>query len=172
MLLRRAFFYWQFIAAIVLPLWLFVGWGISSGSGWSFVGLLVLAPLLFVFLTIVSVLVYMRAGVRRTNAVSWTDVLLIGVLHAAIVVFGLFTPASSAIAVLGVVLGLAAFWGAVWQLVEETRARARAALREFEQMTTPTAGPRAHSVDGRVIVVEEHSADVGSSGTDDRSRQR
>lgn len=156
MLLRRAFFYWQFIAALVLPLWLFVGWGLSNGSGWSFVGLLVLAPLLFVFLTIVGVIVYMRAGVRRTNAVSWMDVGLLGAVHAAIIVFGLFTEATSAIAVLGVVLGLAAFWGAVWQLVDETRSRARAALREFEQMTTaPTTAPRAHSVDGRVIVVEE-----------------
>ena len=156
MLLRRAFFYWQFIAAIVLPLWLFVGWGVSSGSGWSFVGLLVLAPFLFVFLMIVSVLVYMRAGVRRTNTVSWMDFGLVGALHVAIVVFGLFTGATSAIAVLGVILGLAAFWGAVWQLVEETRSRARAAMREFEQMATaPTTATRAHSVDGRVIVVEE-----------------
>ncbi|RUQ97577.1 hypothetical protein [Labedella endophytica] len=156
MLLRRAFFYWQFIAAIVLPLWLFVGWGVSDASGWSFVGLLVLAPLLFVFLTIVSVLVYMRAGVRRSNAVSWLDMALVGAVHVAIVVFGLFTEATSAVAVLGVVLGLAAFWGAVWQLVQETRERARAALREFEQMaTSPTSAPRAHSVDGRVIVVEE-----------------
>jgi uncharacterized membrane protein len=140
----------------VLPLWLFVGWGVSDASGWSFVGLLVLAPLLFVFLTIVSVLVYMRAGVRRSNAVSWLDMALVGAVHVAIVVFGLFTEATSAVAVLGVVLGLAAFWGAVWQLVQETRERARAALREFEQMaTSPTSAPRAHSVDGRVIVVEE-----------------
>jgi hypothetical protein len=156
MLLRRAFFYWQFIAAIVLPLWLFVGWGVSNGSGWSFVGLLVLAPLLFVFLTVVGVLVYMRAGVRRTNAVSWLDVALLGALHATIIAFGLFTGVTSALAVLGVVLGLAAFWGSVWQLVDETRSRARAALREFEQMTTaPPSAPRAHSVDGRVIIVEE-----------------
>lgn len=156
MLLRRTFFYWQFIAALVLPLWLFVGWGVSSGSGWSFVGLLLLAPILFVFLTIVSVIVYMRAGVRRTNAVSWMDVGLVGALHLAIIAFGLFTEATSMFAVLGVVLGLAAFWGAVWQLVDETRSRARDALREFEQMTTtPPAAPRAHSVDGRIIVVEE-----------------
>jgi hypothetical protein len=156
MLLRRGFFYWQFVAALVLPLWLFVGWGVSSGSGWSFVGLLVLAPLLFVFLTIVGVLVYMRASVRRRNAVSWMDIVLIGALHVAIVAFGLFTEATSAFAVLGVVLGLAAFWGSIWQLVEETRSRARSALREFEQMTTaPPTAPRAHSVDGRVIVVEE-----------------
>lgn len=160
MLLRRAFFYWQFIAALVLPLWLFVGWGVSNASGWTFVGLLVLAPLMFVFLIIVSVLVYMRAGVRRSNAVSWMDIGLLGALHAAIVAFGLFTQATSAIAVLGVILGLAAFWGAVWQLVDETRSRARAALREFEQMTSaPPSAPRAHSVDGRVIVVEESHKD-------------
>lgn len=162
MILRRAFYYWQFVAALVLPIWLFVGWGISSGSGWSFVGLLVLAPVLFVFMLVVSVVVYMRSSVRRANAVSWWDVAVIGAWHAAIVAFGFFTPATSALAVIGVVLGVASFWTAVSQLVVEARERASAALREFEQMTTaPTARTQPRPVDGEVIIVEE----TGGSAT-------
>lgn len=169
MLLRRAFYYWQFIAALVLPLWLFVGWGFSSGSGWSFVGLLVLAPVLFVFMLVVSVVVYMRSSVRRSNAVSWLDVALIGAWHAAIVAFGFFTHVNSAIAVLGVFLGLASFWVAMWQLVTETRARAREAIQEFEQMATrpdPRRSDRLRPdplrppvVDGGVYVVTESRDD-------------
>jgi hypothetical protein len=163
MLLRRAFYYWQFIAALVLPIWLFVGWGFSSGSGWSFVGLLVLAPVLFVFMLVVSVVVYMRSSVRRNNAVSWWDVAFIGAWHAAIVAFGLFTEASSAIAVLGVLLALGSFWVAVWQLVSETRATAKAAFREFEQMAArPDIARRPPVVDGGVFVVTESSDDRNS----------
>lgn len=160
MLLRRAFFYWQFIAALVLPLWLFVGWGLSSGSGWSFVGLLVLAPMLFVFMLVVSVVVYMRSSVRRSNAVSWWDVAVIGAWHASIVAFGFFSEANEAVAVLGVLLGLASFWVAMWQLVTETRAKAREALREFEQMSTRPSTPRQPVVDGGVYVVTETRGDL------------
>ncbi|RWZ61147.1 hypothetical protein ELQ92_08895 [Labedella populi] len=159
MVLRRAFYYWQFVAALVLPLWLFVGWGFSSGSGWSFVGLLVLAPILFVFMLVVSVVVYMRSSVRRANAVSWWDVGVIGAWHASIVAFGFFADGNSAIAVLGVALALASFWSAAWQLVSETRAKAREALREFEQMTSRPERPRPPVVDGGVYIVTESRDD-------------
>jgi hypothetical protein len=155
MLLRRAFFYWQFVAALVLPLWLFVGWGVSSGSGWSFVGLLFVAPVLFATMLVVTVLIYLRGSVRRTNAVSWWDVAVLGAWHATIIAFGFFTPVSSAFAVLGVVLALASFWLAVWQLIEETRRRTAEVLSEFERMATPPTAASRRPIDGETIVVRE-----------------
>ena len=40
MLIRRAFYRWQFAAAIVLPIWLLIGYAIFGSSGWGVIGLM------------------------------------------------------------------------------------------------------------------------------------
>lgn len=135
MFLRRAVYYWQLAAVLLLPLWLFVGWGIWGGSAWTFFGVVVAAPILFVALLIVTLVIYGRAEVREHNALSWTDVGILAVWHASIIGFGCFGSTASLFAVLTAVFGLTAFWVALWELVRSVTRKARATLKEFESMT-------------------------------------
>ena len=74
----------------MLPAWLFVGWGFFGGGGWGFLGLLITAPIVFVALLVIALIVYARPTVRRTRAVSWKDVALYVVLHGSIIGLGFF----------------------------------------------------------------------------------
>ncbi|MCW4459335.1 MFS transporter [Microbacterium sp. MPKO10] len=142
MFLRRAVYYWQLAAVLLLPLWLFVGWGIWGGSAWTFLGVVVAAPILFVALLIVTLVIYGRAEVRDSNAVSWIDVATIAAWHVSIIAFGFFGATASMFAVLTVVFGLTAFWVALWELVRSVTRRAKETMREFEKMAGGTAhGP-------------------------------
>ncbi|WP_166998296.1 MFS transporter [Paramicrobacterium fandaimingii] len=141
MFLRRAVYYWQLAAVLLLPLWLFVGWGIWGGSAWTFFGVVVAAPILFVSLLIVTLVIYGRAEVREHNALSWIDVGILAAWHASIIGFGCFGSTASLFAVLTAVFGLTAFWVALWELVRSVTRKARATLREFESM----AGAGGHS---------------------------
>lgn len=136
MLIRRAVYYWQFAAAILLPLWLFVGWGIWGSNGWTFLGLAVLAPILFIAMLLVTLIIYGRPEVRRDNAVSWIDVGLLLFWHAMMIGFGFFGPTASLFAVLGIVAGLTAFWGTLWELVRDTAKRAKKAMSDLEDIAS------------------------------------
>jgi hypothetical protein len=158
---RRAFFYWQFVAAVVLPLWVLIGRGLFGAAvGWQFLLLVVLMPLLSIAMFAVGGLTAARKEVRRLRAVAWLDVAVIGAWHVAILALGFFLVdsnaggdggssaftrvagqdverLSSALAnasgALVVVLAVAAFWVAVWQFVRETRARVKSAIETIER---------------------------------------
>jgi hypothetical protein len=154
MLFRRGFYYWQFIAALLLPVWVLVGRGIvSSGIGWDFVLYLVLCPILCVAMLAVAGLTAARKGVRSTKAVSWLDVAAGGAWHAAIVLYGFFSSAPLATVI--VLLAIAAFWVAAWQLFTETRQRVKNALSLDPIDAGPySASPRPGTPDpSRVIIV-------------------
>ncbi|WP_158863702.1 hypothetical protein [Leifsonia sp. AG29] len=159
MVIRRAFYWWLFPAAIVLPAWLLIGWAaFSQGSGWSFLGLLILSPLLFVTLLLVAGLLVARRSVRESRAVSWYDVGLLTAWHASIIAFGFFPPGVTPwLAVLGIALFLAAFWVALWELVRETRVRVQATFAAYEQLARPReTAPTQEPIDeGEYIVIEE-----------------
>ncbi|SEC57812.1 hypothetical protein SAMN04489806_3262 [Paramicrobacterium humi] len=157
MFLRRAVYYWQLIAALLLPLWLFVGWGIWGGGAWTFVGVVVAAPVLFIAILVVTLIIYGRSEVRAANAVSWLDVALLALWHLSIIGLGCFGATGSLFAMLTVVTGLAAFWGTLWQLVRGFTRRARQTLREFEQLAgqTPPRGHVSSPEQGDVYVVYE-----------------
>lgn len=158
MFLRRAVYYWQFVAALLLPLWLFVGWGIWGGGAWTFVGVVVSAPILFVALLVVTLIIYGRSEVRSENAVSWMDAGLLAAWHISIIGFGCFGATTSLFAVLTVLIGVATFWGTLWQLVRSFTRRARATLKEFEEMAasqTSHHDPAQPVTDGDVYVVYE-----------------
>jgi hypothetical protein len=149
---RRALFYWQFIAAVVLPSWVLIGRGlILSDVSWDFLLYLLLCPLLFVAMLAVAGLTTARKAVRSTRSVSWRDAAVMLVWHAAIVAYGFV--ASGALAALIVLVGVLAFWNAAWELYSETRTRVKNALSlDPIDMGRYTAKPQAPEA-GRVIII-------------------
>ncbi|GAB3122614.1 hypothetical protein [Glaciibacter psychrotolerans] len=139
MIIRRAFFFWQFIAVLALPLWLVVGWPIFGGGGWQVFGVFLGAVGLGVGLLIVSLLVYARKEVRTDRAVSWLDVGVLSLWHATIIAVGFYPSSASWLATVMVVLGLAALWCALGELVTAARKRMQSMMTLIEQ----TAQPRA-----------------------------
>jgi hypothetical protein len=75
--IRRAFFYWQFPAAVILPAWILVGWGIFAATSWQILGLIVGVMLLTVAMLATAGLIFARKDVRADRAVSWLDVGLV-----------------------------------------------------------------------------------------------
>ena len=127
MWLRRAFYYAQFWAIPVLPLWLLVGRGlVLNGAGWEFVVLLFACPVLAFAMIIVMGITVARKTVRRARLLSWTDVAVLSAWYLAIIAAGLV--ANPVMAVLVVVITVIAFWIAVWQLFVETRHRVNTAF--------------------------------------------
>lgn len=162
MRIRRFFFSWQFIAAIALPCWLFVGWGLFRGNGVDFLAVLFGAPLLTAAMLVVGAITFFRKSVRRDRAVGWTDVLILSVWHAVIIALGFFTVASGLLAAATIVIGLAALWHAIWRLVTETRQRINSVLSAIDEQARRRAGPDPRTfgpIDGGEMVVIEEKRD-------------
>lgn len=131
MWLRRAFYYAQFWAIPVLPLWLLIGRGMSiDGAGWEFMVLLFAAPLLSVALILVMGLTMARKAVRRAHLLSWIDVGILAAWYASIAIAGVYSYPM--LGVFAVILTLVAFWSAVWQWVVETRRRVTLAFASYD----------------------------------------
>jgi len=130
MVIRRFYYRAQFIAIGVVPLWLLVGRGIVfSDSGWDFVGLLVVSPILALFMAIVMGLTYARKSVRQSRAMSWIDVGLHTFWYASLILAGFI--AHPGVAVLAVVVSVGAFWLQLWQLIAEIGQSVNRALGQF-----------------------------------------
>lgn len=169
MLIRRVFLRWLVAAAVVLPIWLAVGWAIFGGGGWGTLGLVITVPVAFIALGIVALLVWARPTVRAERAVSWTDVAVIGAWHLSIIGIGFYGASAGLFGVLAILLAIAAFWAAIWQLVSDGARRVQATMTEFERLaaeqsnraapdaaggTTPRRPPFGDD-DGDVIIVHE-----------------
>jgi hypothetical protein len=159
MVYRRALFYAMLGAVVVLPVWLLISRGlIFTDTGWDFVGYLVLAPILGVALGIVAGVVWARKSVRATRAVSPLDAVVLTAWYLSIVVYGASgdETVAAVVAVIGVLLAVAAFWAAVWQLVRETRTRIQNIVTTFERQAMPPSGPglRQGGGSGPVIRIE------------------
>jgi hypothetical protein len=168
--IRRAFFYWQFPAAVILPAWILVGWGVFAATGWQILGLIVGVMMLTVGMLAVAGITSARKEVRAAKAVSWLDVLLLTVLHGLVISVGFFTEFTALLGTLAVVALIALFWVGIVELVVETRKRVKATLAGFEaqaaraQMPRTPSAPgavRAPRVDGEYIVIE--TSERGSS---------
>ena len=160
MLLRRALFYWQFTAAVLLPIWVIAMRGLnSSASGWDLVVYIVLGGILGVSMFAVAAITTARKGVRMSRALSNRDALALGAWHLAIIAYGIVD--SGIIATLIVLLTVVAFWNAVIQLFTETRDRVKNAFAlpdfpvengHYDATTLSNAqGPDA----GKVIIIEQ-----------------
>ncbi|MBX3094340.1 MAG: MFS transporter [Cryobacterium sp.] len=151
MQIRRFFYLAQFVALGILPLWLLIGRGIVfSDSGWDFVGLLIVAPILALFMAIVLGLTYARKSVREARAMSWADVGVHLAWYATLVLVGFVTH--PAVAVLAVVASVATFWFQLWQLISEVGQRVNRALNRLSEGTASTVDDGEY----RVIQVESH----------------
>jgi len=147
--LRRGFFIWLLPSAVVLPLWLLVGWIVSDAGGWALAWVLIVAiPSVLVGQLILTLLIRSRGTVRHSRAVSWWDVAAIGVWHVLTIAVGFFSEAWFwPLLVAAIVVFLAAFWLSLWQLFQE--ARPSVLLRRY---TAPADEGRA---DPSVVVLEE-----------------
>lgn len=166
MWLRRAFYHWLMPAALILPLWLVIGWGVFQAGGWAFLWLLFIAiPSVFLGQLVLTLLVRARGTVRAARAVSWWDLCGFTVWHGLIVAVGFYNPNWFWPALgLAVAAGLSMFWVSLYQLWREARPTS------FVRVETTTAGisyvrppdPQAPG-DRRepsVIVVNEQSPTV------------
>lgn len=159
MMLRRAFFWWMFPAAFVLPLWLLVGWIVFDAGGWALLWVLFLAiPAVFVGQLVLALLVRARGTVRADRAVSWRDVGGFAAWHLLVVATGFYNPAWFALALFAaVVAAIALFWSSLWQLWREAAGSARVVLRTADGTGyIPPAPPRRRATgDGEVFVISE-----------------
>ena len=156
MLFRRALYYWQFTAALLLPVWVVVGRGLyGSSNGWDILLYIVLSTILGVALLAVAAITTARKAVRSTRAVSTRDAVIIAVWHVAIIAYGFNDFAL--LAALIILLTVVAFWQAVIALFTETRQRVRSAfaLPEFPVDAGSYTSTRIpEQGDHRVIVIE------------------
>jgi len=152
-MIRRALYYWQFLAVIVLPLWVLIARGINGSSvGWDFVLFLVLCPILACALLAIAGLTTARKSVRSSRRVSWIDAGVLVVWHVAIIGYGFVDAAL--FATLIVVVAIAAFWIALWQLVTETRNRFTSLVEGFERDAQRPARAGERLDNGNVIIVD------------------
>ena len=122
MALRRGFYRWLIPAAFVLPLWLFVGWIVFGANPLSLLWVLLSAPIVLIGQLILTLLVRARPTARAEQAVSWTDLALIGGWNVLIVALGIFSnPWWWALFALTVVVGFVALVAAFQQLWREAR---------------------------------------------------
>jgi len=171
-ILRRVFYYWQFVAVVALPLWLMVAASIFGTTAWQVLGATFGAIAIGFGLLVVSLLFLARREVRLDRAVSWADVGVLAGWHVLIVLMGVYAVTAPWLSVLVVLVGVAAFWFALWELFDAARKRVREALvyidetarfgtvpagsPSFPTMTNPAAArPDAAPADPSVIIIQE-----------------
>jgi hypothetical protein len=152
MVVRKAFYYWQFAAVAVLPAWLLLGWALW-GAGGDFAGVAIATPFLVLALLGVAGTTFARKSARTTRTASWWDVGIAGAWHASVIATGFFTAGISLFAALAVALGIAAFWSAAWQLVDETRKRVRAVFEQVQRGAVPYQQKQAPLDAGEYLVI-------------------
>lgn len=134
MIIRRALFFAQFGAAVVLPLWIFIARGIvNDGLGWDIVSYLFVCPALFVIMMVIAVLNYARKSVRASKQLSWLGAGIQLALYSVLIVAGFVT--SPVVVALVAIIVVGAFWVAVWELVTETRSRFRGFVDELGRVS-------------------------------------
>jgi hypothetical protein len=167
MIFRRAIYLSMFPAAIILPVWVLISRGIvADGIGWEFLVYLIVCPALFVVLGATAGFIVARKSARSVRAVSWWDAGVLTALYAALIASGFYAVTALVVAV--VVLAVAAFWLAIYELVTETKARvnnfvngsgALGGSGSASRGSTQIPGYResAKKVDPEVIVIEPES---------------
>lgn len=143
MFVRRAFYWAQLAAIVVLPTWMLVARTLSAdGLGAQDILVFLSWPALAVSMIVALGITWSRASVRRSKAVSWIDVAALSVWFATAIAYGAFVAASSELgagltggflALVSIsVIGLAA-----WQLVAAARKRVQEVFASLDPSAVP-----------------------------------
>jgi len=95
-----------------------------------------------------ALLTNVRPTVRQERALSWTDVGVLSAWQLSIIGTGFYGASATAFGVLAILLGIAAFWVAVWQLVTDGANRMQASMAEFERLAAEQPGAPASGASG------------------------
>lgn len=155
MWLRRTIYRWVFPAAIVLPLWLLIGWGVFQAGGWAFLWVLFVAmPSVCVAQLGLALLVRARPSVRERAAVSTIDAVGFIVWHGLVIAVGCYIQgwfAALLLASILVVIGLYVL--ALRQLRAEVGTVMMRSRAEYSSSRGETSDP------SRVIIVRDADPD-------------
>lgn len=161
MWLRRAFYYLQPAAIILVPGWVVVARALTTVELGAQDVLVFLAwPLLAFAMIVVLGLTWARRSVRVSKTLSWTDVVTLTAWYATGVAYGAFIAAGSRtgsglLSGLLLLVSVVAIGLAAWQLLQAARRRVRTVLAGLDRSAIPAGQYRA----------SEHRA-TGSSGSD------
>lgn len=163
MWLRRAFYWVQLAAIVVLPSWIMIARGISpSGLGTQDLLVFLTWPALTVSMIVVLGLTWARKSVRTTKTLSGTDVASLGAWYVIAIVYGVFVAQSAELAAgltggLLALASLAVFAVAVWQLLIAARRRVETVFASLDYAALPQGeyhATRFTPSDGDVIRID------------------
>ncbi len=170
MWLRRAFYYLQPAAIVLVPGWIVAARAITSVDlGAQDVIVFLAWPLLAFAMIAVLGLTWARGTVRSTKTLSWTDVAALAAWYAAGIAYGTFIAVGSrtGAGLLGgllLLVSIAVIGLAVWQLIQAARRRVRTVLAGLDRSAIPAGhygaaslpdgGGPSESGDERVIRIE------------------
>ena len=139
---RRVLYGTQFWAALLLPVFMLIARSVIGG-GWNFLAYLFIAPVLAIALGAVAGITRARRSVRAERAVAPADAVILTLWYLSIIAHSIAWTAETAgaLALVGVLIGLAAFWNAITRLIHETRQRMDVVIASFEATATPPQPP-------------------------------
>ncbi|SBS70639.1 Permease of the major facilitator superfamily [uncultured Microbacterium sp.] len=157
MWLRRAFYQWLLPAALVLPLWLLIGWIAFSASGWALLWVIVIAiPSVLVGQLLLTLLARARGTVRHTRALSWWDVGGFALWHLLTIAVGFFSPAAFwPLLTAAVVVFIGLVWLMLWQLFREAKPSAVLRRATDGAVYIPPPATKTPQRPQEVIIVSE-----------------
>ncbi|QTV79667.1 MFS transporter permease [Microbacterium sp. NIBRBAC000506063] len=157
MWLRRAFYTWLLPAALVLPLWLLVGWGVFRAGGWAFLWVLFIAlPSVLIGQIVFALLVRARPSARYQRAVSWWDVAGFGAWHGLTIALGFYPQGWFALLLTAaIIVGIGMVWLLLWQLWAEARGSLTVATVGGTYLSEDVGAASGDASDADFIVIEE-----------------
>lgn len=151
----------MFPAAVVLPLWLLIGWGVFNAGGWAFLWVLFIAiPSVFIGQIVLTLLQRARPSARETQTASWWDVIGFGVWHVLTIAVGCYPQAWFPLLLTGaIVVALALFWLMLRQLWGEAGTMAPGIrVTTSQTQDAATESPRRTSAERDVFIIQEKPA--------------
>ncbi|MCD7102377.1 hypothetical protein [Pseudoclavibacter sp. 13-3] len=158
MVLQRLMARLQPVLTVLLPLWLFFVGGFRAQSGWQVLALGIGAPVLFVALIVLALLIFLRPG-RTPRLFDWVDVVVVLVVDVLVIVASMLGDLAwlSFLGLAVAAVGAIALSG--WRLVQA----GRQSVRHMHEQFQPRTEISAETIDGgeyTVIEVEESGPDA------------
>lgn len=177
MWLRRAFYYLQPAAILLVPGWIVAARALATVDlGAQDIIVFLAWPLLAFAMIVVLGLTWARRSVRVSRALSWTDVAALTAWYATGVAYGAFIAAGSRTGsgLLGGLLLLVSIGVvglAVWQLLQAARRRVQTVLAGLDRSAIPAGPYRAieHPPTGHRATEGRTAASSGSDAAGTRS---